>query len=82
LRGLYNLKRGTFQWSVFEIVWVRATFERGTVEVTTYKKKDLIKIGHGEHPGWMLDQVKKKLDPPRFQMLTAHDGQGNQARTA
>jgi hypothetical protein len=64
--GFYNLKRGTFQLSVFEM-WVHATFERGTVKVTTYKKKGMIKIGHGEHPScWMLDQVREKLNPPRF----------------
>lgn len=72
--GFYHLKRGTFQKSVFEM-WVGATFARGTVEVTTYKKKGMIKLGHGEHPSRMLDQVKEKLDPPRFRMLTA-DGQG------
>jgi hypothetical protein len=72
--GFYHLKRGTFQQFIFEM-WVGATFERGAVKVTTYKKKGMIKIGHGEHPYRMLDQVKEKLNPPRFRMLTA-DGQG------
>jgi hypothetical protein len=63
--GFYHLKRGTFQRYVFEM-WVGATFERGTVKVTTYEKKGVIKIGHGEHLSWMLDQVKEKLNPPRF----------------
>jgi hypothetical protein len=43
------------------------------VEVTTFKNKPLIKTGHGEHPNWPSDQEKEKLDPPRFQMLTADD---------
>jgi hypothetical protein len=66
--GFYNLKSGhrTFQRTNFE-TWVHATFERGAVEVTLFKKKTLIKIGHGEHPKRWSDQEKEKLDPPRFQ---------------
>jgi hypothetical protein len=41
------------------------------VEVTILKKKPLIKIGLGNHPRRPVDQLKEKLDPPRFPMQTA-----------
>ncbi len=62
--GFYRGGRRAFQRTIFE-TWVRSTFESGTVEVTTYKKQALIKIGHGEHPKRPADQVKENLDPPQ-----------------
>jgi hypothetical protein len=58
-------RRPAFQRTTFE-TWVRANFERGAVEIATFKKETLIKIGHGEHPKWPSVQEKEKLDPPRF----------------
>jgi hypothetical protein len=69
--GFYNEKRDTFQWTAFE-TWAGVTFERGTVEVTTFcftgsnRKESLIKIGLEGHPSWPADQVKEMLDPSRF----------------
>jgi hypothetical protein len=65
--GFYN-KKGSFQLTVFQM-WVTANFNRGTVEVTSFRRKAFIKIGLGEHPKRPLDQDKEKLDPPGFQML-------------
>jgi hypothetical protein len=69
--GFYNEKRGAFLFRDFE-TWVAASFDKRTVEVTTYcfpesphKKIPLIKIGVGEHPCRPKAQLKK-LDPPRF----------------
>jgi hypothetical protein len=66
----YNEQKGSFQLTVFK-TWDSVLFERGTVEVTSFWRKDMIKIGLGEHPSWPLDQFKEKLDPPRFRMMTA-----------
>ena len=86
--GFYQLKKGVFQFqfSVFEM-WVGATFERKTVEVTTYcypdarnKKIPLIKIGLGDHPNRPASQLKKILirqDSACRQIQT-----GNQANIA
>jgi hypothetical protein len=68
--GFFNGRKGSFQSSVFKM-WVSTNFERGTVEVTSFRRKDMIKIGVGEHPSRPLDQFKEKLDPPRFRMMTA-----------
>jgi hypothetical protein len=83
--GFYQVKKGVFQFQfrVFE-TWVAATFERKTVEVTTYcypdarnKKIPLIKIGLGDHPNRPASQLKEKLEPPRFRMQTDPDGQSS-----
>ena len=67
--GFHN-KKGSFQKAVFKM-WIGANFGRGTVECTSFRRKDIIKIGLGEHPSRPVDQWKEKLDPPRFRMLTA-----------
>jgi hypothetical protein len=65
LCGFYHEKRGIYLRTIFKM-WVAATFKTGTVKVTTFKKEHSIKIAHGEHPKRPADQVKEKLDPPRF----------------
>ncbi len=75
--GFHN-KKGSFQKAGFKM-WVDANFKRGSVEFTAYRKKDILKIGLGEHPSRPVDQWKEKLDPPRFRMLTAGT-EGNSSR--
>jgi hypothetical protein len=54
-------------------MWVSATFERRVEEFTTvFRREDKIKIGLGEHPSRPSDQLKEKLGPPRFRMLTSY----------
>jgi hypothetical protein len=72
--GFYNEKKGVFLLAAFR-TWVAATFEPKTVEVTSFRKKPLIKIGRGSHPRRPTDQLKENLDPPRFRMQTVA-GQG------
>jgi hypothetical protein len=74
--GFYNDKKGLFLLAAFR-TWIAATFEAGTVEVTIVRKTPIIKIGLGNHPRWPVNQVKEKLNPPRFlRMQTAAGGQG------
>jgi hypothetical protein len=70
--GFYNMKRNCFLRTAFK-AWVVATFDRGSVEFTDFQRQDMLKIGLGEHPCRPAEQLKEKLDPPRFQMLTADD---------
>jgi hypothetical protein len=76
--GFYNEKKGVFLLAAFR-TWVAATFEPKTVEVTSFRKKPLIKIGRGSHPRRPTDQLKENLDPPRFRMQTVA-GQGNMSK--
>ncbi len=68
--GFFNNKKGFFLQAAFR-TWVASTFEARTVEVTSFRKKALIKIGLGNHPRRPTDQWKDNLDPPRFRMQTA-----------
>jgi hypothetical protein len=67
--GFYNQK-DKFQWNVFGM-WVVASFDKGTVEVSSYKKIQVIKIGIGTHPTKPASQEKEQLQPPTFRMQTA-----------
>jgi hypothetical protein len=68
--GFYNEKKGTFLWECFKM-WVFASFDKGTVEATVYKKSQYIKIGTGTHPNKPAAQMKDNLQPPSFRMQTA-----------
>jgi hypothetical protein len=75
--GFYNSnKKGTFLLTVFQS-WVAASFETGTVEVTTFKKINLIKIGRGLQPERPASQFKEGLQAPLFRMPTDTEGQSN-----
>jgi hypothetical protein len=70
--GFYIFRRGIFLFQRLAFkTCVGATLERGTVKFYSFRKEVIIKIGLGEHPCWLLDQLKEKFDPLRFQMLTA-----------
>ena len=73
--GFYNEKKGIMQWSVFRM-WVVASFDKGTMEVTSYKRSEFIKIGTGTHPNKPASQVKDQLLPPSFRMQTT-EGQSS-----
>jgi hypothetical protein len=78
LCGFYNSKKSAFLGTDFE-VWVAASFDAGTMEVTTFKRERLIKIGTGASPEKPASQSKEGLEPPKFRMrrITA-GGQGSQ----
>ena len=65
--------RGAIQWTDFQ-TWVEASFDDGTVEVTTFKRISYIKIGLGKHPKQPSSQIKEKLEPPKFRMKTVAEG--------
>jgi hypothetical protein len=73
--GFYNDTKGQMLWKDFEM-WVDASFAKGTMEVASYQRKQLIKIGTGDHPIWPSSQEREKLDPPGFRMQT----KGGQSR--
>jgi hypothetical protein len=77
--GFYNDKKQVFLLAAFR-TWIAASFEAGAVEVTSFRKKSLIKIGLGDHPRRPADQLKEKLDPPRFRMQTA-GGEGERNKS-
>ena len=77
--GFYNKKKGKIQWGVFEI-WVVASFYKGTVEVTSYKRTQVIKIGIGTHPTKPAFQEKEGLQPPGFQTMQTADGKSSTDR--
>jgi hypothetical protein len=66
--GFHN-KKGSFQKADFKM-WVWANFERRSVKIKLFHRKDIIKIVLGEHPSCPMDQWEEELDLPRFQMLT------------
>jgi hypothetical protein len=60
-----------------------ASFDSGTVELTTFKRRPLIKIGMGDAPKRPASQLEEALEPPaRFRMLSTVLLKDNQARTA
>jgi hypothetical protein len=69
--GFYNKKKGFFLLAAFR-TWFATTFEAKTVEMTSFRKKPLIKIDLGSHPCRSTDQLKENLDPPRFRIQTVH----------
>jgi hypothetical protein len=77
--GFYHIKKGTFARTAFK-TWVTASFPTGTVEFSSFRRKDLLKLGLGEHPSRPSDQLKENLDPPRFRMTTTTDVEGLSSR--
>jgi len=77
--GFYNEKKGRMQWSIFEM-WVVASFDKGTVEVSSYKRTKVLKIGVGTHPTKPASQEKEGLQPPSFRMQTAGEGKSSKDR--
>jgi hypothetical protein len=73
LCGFYSSRKSTFLGSDFE-VWVAASFDAGTVEVTKFKER-LIKIGMGTSPEKPASQSKEGLEPPKFRMRRITGGQ-------
>jgi hypothetical protein len=74
--GFYNSKRSALLATVFKD-WVAASFDLGTVEVTTFKKRTLIKIGCGESPKRPASQLAEGLTPPRFRMRSTTVGKSS-----
>jgi hypothetical protein len=62
--GFYNKKRSAFLSTDFQH-WLAASFDSGTVEVTSFKKTTLIKIAKGIDP---TKPASQKGEPPRFRM--------------
>jgi hypothetical protein len=74
--GFYDNKKSAFLLRAFE-TWVAGSFELGTVEVTSFRKKIFIKIGTGQSPKKPAAQVADEIAPPTFRMQTTTEGQSS-----
>ena len=74
--GFYHNKRSCLKSTVFR-EWAVASFDVGTVEVSTFKKRTVIKIGMGDFPKRPASQLDEGLEPPKFRMQSTTEGQSS-----
>jgi hypothetical protein len=76
--GFYNEKLGRVILNKFDM-WIGASFGKGTVEFTMFKKAAYIKIGHGIHPLTPKAQMNQSMPPPKFRVQTKGQTQEGQS---